>query len=294
MKERDIEDIIVKYPNILEEGLILKGRQVNVKGKYIDLLFEDKFGQNLIVELKRGTILRKHIGQIMDYEGHILSSDDPSVRVMLVGNRVPENLRRSLDHHGFEWKELSFSFISQYLEDHNDDEILSMLAPPEAANTLQIHKKEMRGMNNPLIDKERWSFWNELIKKANNQIPLNFKTPSKPQAVYASAGKTGIKWVFSVKKDEAWVELEIMLPGDKIKSHRIFSELYSSKGEIEKKYHDKIRWEKIDSRKSCRIQTTPREEYGIDDDSKWDELQEILIAKMIKLFEALNPYIQKL
>jgi hypothetical protein len=169
-----------------------------------------------------------------------------------------------------------------------------MLATSENPSASQIRKKKIKSMNNPMISKERESFWNELLKKMNNRIPLNFKTPSKPNAMYASAGKTGIKWVFAVKKYEAWVELEIRFSGDKIKSHRVFSELYLSKGPIEQKYHGKLMWEKVDSRISCRIQTTPREIIGIDDDNKWDELHEILITKMSKLFEVLDPYIQKL
>src|ERR671931_1382186 len=97
LKEQDIETIIAKYPEIIEEGLSLKGRQVNICGKYIDLLFEDRFRQKLIAEVKLGTIVRKHVAQLMDYEGHLLTPADPTIRVMLVGNRVPENFRRTLD-----------------------------------------------------------------------------------------------------------------------------------------------------------------------------------------------------
>ena len=101
MKERDFEDILSRYPELVEERLRFKDRQVSVKGKFVDLLFEDRHGHTLIVELKKGAIKRQHIAQLLDYEGHFLSPDDPTVRVMLVGNRVPPNLRKALDHHGF-------------------------------------------------------------------------------------------------------------------------------------------------------------------------------------------------
>jgi RecB family endonuclease NucS len=89
MKEKEFENILARYPELIETGLILEGRQVAVKRKFIDLLFRDRHGGRLIVELKRGTILRKDIGQVMDYEGELLFPDDPTVRVMLIGNRVP-------------------------------------------------------------------------------------------------------------------------------------------------------------------------------------------------------------
>jgi len=131
MNEREFEDIICKYPELLEDGLSLKGRQVTVEGKRVDLLFEDKHGYTVIVELKKGIVVRKDTSQLLDYEGYFLSGDDPNVRVMLVGNRVPENLRRSLDHHGFEWRELPITFLSEFLRNRNDVTLLRSLAGEE-------------------------------------------------------------------------------------------------------------------------------------------------------------------
>ena len=128
MIEREFENIISRYPCLIEEGLFLKGRQVYVEGKYVDLLFKDRHGQNLIVELKVGTIVRKHIAQLLEYEGHFLTSDDPTVRVVLIGNRVPRNLQRALDHHGFEWKEIPLSRLSDFLEKRMDREYLKYFA----------------------------------------------------------------------------------------------------------------------------------------------------------------------
>lgn len=131
MKEQDFEDILSKYPELIEEGLTLKGRQVHVRGKYVDLLFEDRHGHTLIVELKKGVIKREHIAQLLDYEGHFLSPDDPTVRVMLIGNRVPPNLRRSLDHHGFEWREIKISNLIEFLKEQGDEELLDYFAEDE-------------------------------------------------------------------------------------------------------------------------------------------------------------------
>jgi RecB family endonuclease NucS len=57
MKESDFESILERYPELIEEGLILEGRQVAIGRKHIDLLFHDRLGQKLIVELKRGGCL---------------------------------------------------------------------------------------------------------------------------------------------------------------------------------------------------------------------------------------------
>lgn len=141
MNESQFEDILEKYPDLIEKGLSLIGRQVWIKGKYIDLLFKDRYGQKLIVELKKGTILRKHIGQLLDYEGHLLTPDDPTVRVLLIGNRVPNNLRRALDHHGFEWKELQVVTLKKFLNDKNDYDLLKIFEKENIEIKLPSHNE---------------------------------------------------------------------------------------------------------------------------------------------------------
>lgn len=146
MIEKEFENIIIRYPELIEDGLSFKGRQVNVKGKFIDILFEDRHGQKLILELKIGTILRKHVGQLMDYEGYILSPDDPTLRVMLIGNRVPNNLRRSLDHHGFEWKEITELSLINFLKQKNDIEYLTYFSQEK----VELSQRKM-SLNKPHI-----------------------------------------------------------------------------------------------------------------------------------------------
>lgn len=136
MLEKHFENVLQRYPELIEEGLKFSGRQVSVGGKYVDLLFEDRFGQKLIIELKKGIIKREHVAQLLDYEGYFLTADNPNIRVMLIGNRVPPNLRNSLDHHGFEWKEIPVSELITYLKNKNDDELLSQFNEEE---TLTVH-----------------------------------------------------------------------------------------------------------------------------------------------------------
>jgi hypothetical protein len=124
MLEKHFEDVLHKYPELIEEGLIFSGRQVTVGGKFVDLLFEDRHGQKLIVELKKGPIKREHVAQLLDYEGYFLSAGNPNVRVMLIGNRVPVNFRNSLDHHGFEWREIPVNEIVSFLKAKNDVPLL--------------------------------------------------------------------------------------------------------------------------------------------------------------------------
>ena len=120
MKEIDLENILAKYPDLIEQGLRLIERQKTVYGRRMDLLFEDINKRKLIIELKSGPILDKHIGQIMAYEGGTLSDKEQDIRIMLIGTRVPPNFRKALDYHGIAWKEINFSYLKSFLKNKGD------------------------------------------------------------------------------------------------------------------------------------------------------------------------------
>ena len=124
--ENDFESALAKYPELIEDGLRLIGRQLVVYGRRMDLVFTDRFQRKLITELKWGPIKDVHIGQIMNYEGILLSGDDPSIRVMLIGTRVPPNLRRTLDHHGIAWKEITQAELVSFLTCKQDHELMKV------------------------------------------------------------------------------------------------------------------------------------------------------------------------
>jgi len=156
MKEQDFEDIIVQYPELIEEDLKFLGRQVYLYGRKMDILFEDKFGRKLIMELKNGPIKDEHVGQIMAYEGMLISGDDPTVRVMLVGTRVPPNIRKALDHHGIAWKEITHAQLHIFLYDKKDEKFLKLFTdelkqPPIKNNYSMVdrvpHEIEMSSVN---------------------------------------------------------------------------------------------------------------------------------------------------
>jgi len=117
--ERLFEDILIKYPELIEKKLKFVGRQVNYFGKRIDILFEDQFNQKLIVEIKKDVLNRNALSQVMEYEGYILSEKDSTARVMIVANRIPLNLKKAMDHHGIEYRELTQNQLLNFLKERD-------------------------------------------------------------------------------------------------------------------------------------------------------------------------------
>lgn len=126
LSERLFEDILVKYPDLIEGKLKFIGRQVNHFGKRIDILFEDRCNEKLIIELKKGNLQRDALSQVLEYEGYILSEKDPSARVMIIANRIPLNLKKAMDHHGIEYKEITIKSLREFLITKNDVEYLDL------------------------------------------------------------------------------------------------------------------------------------------------------------------------
>ncbi len=236
MKEADLENIIVKYPELIEDELQLIGQQVKVFGRRMDLLFKDKFQRKLIVELKNGVIKDAHVGQVLSYEGMLLSHDDPTIRVMLVGTRVPPNIGKSLDHHGIAWKEITYTNLRQFLKIKNDIQFLKLLEQDDsfkAKKRIRIDKPSQKMSSKtdsykPLIQPNLYKskiLAVDIINAFNDYVKSN---PENKHNKYPSLKKKDK--LIEPLADMAWDDVEIKqkeitewlrLHGGKYKGHEL-------------------------------------------------------------------------
>ena len=73
--EELLEDTLVKNPNLLMEDLRLVGRQTPTDGGPLDLLGVDEDGRLVVFELKRGTLSREAVAQVIDYASYLDEMD---------------------------------------------------------------------------------------------------------------------------------------------------------------------------------------------------------------------------
>ncbi len=189
MLERDLENALAKYPELIEDGMSFLGRQVHVDGKFVDLLFKDKHGVLVIVEVKRGIIKREHIAQLLDYEGYFLRNGRSDVRVMLVGNKVPNNFQNSLDHHGIEWREIPFDDLKHFLEDKKDIELLNNFSLSEANQNTRSPK---HNNDDSSASRSRGNIRIETLKKIVSDID-SFSSSAEMFSIPASIKKPAIQ-----------------------------------------------------------------------------------------------------
>lgn len=117
ISEKDMEDAIERNPEryLGEKGLVLIERQYRIEGYIFDLLFEDRHGAKLIVELQRGTLDRSHTYKILDYyDGYKEKHPNDFIELMVLANKIPEERKKRLRAWGVEFMEVPESeFISE-------------------------------------------------------------------------------------------------------------------------------------------------------------------------------------
>ena len=74
-----LEDILAENPDMLEEGLQLVGRQTGTAGGPLDLLGVDPHGRLTVFEIKRGSLNREAVTQVIDYSSDLDGMDPRSL-----------------------------------------------------------------------------------------------------------------------------------------------------------------------------------------------------------------------
>ena len=80
-----LEDILTANPDMLEEGLQLVGRQTSTAGGPLDLLGVDTDGRLVVYELKRGTLNRDAVAQVIDYASALNAADTEILSLHIAG-----------------------------------------------------------------------------------------------------------------------------------------------------------------------------------------------------------------
>ena len=94
--EWQLEEMLVAHPELLESGIELVGRQTPAAGGWLDLLGVDADGRLVIYELKRGTLGREAVTQVLDYAS-FLSEMDSGALVEHINDRSGQGGIQSFD-----------------------------------------------------------------------------------------------------------------------------------------------------------------------------------------------------
>src|SRR6266436_4777603 len=112
MIERDMEDLIAKYPRDFfpRQQLTLKGRQESLAGiGRFDLLFEDEFQSAILMELKARTAKYEDATHVARYRDELKRQGHKNVIMWVVATQVPPSVKEFLTDKGIEYTEIHLS-----------------------------------------------------------------------------------------------------------------------------------------------------------------------------------------
>lgn len=112
-----LEDILTANPDMLEDGLELVGRQTSTAGGPLDLLGVDAEGRLVVFELKRGTLNREAVAQVIDYASSLNAMNE-------------ETLYRHIEQRSGNLGIDKIDNFSDWYSDNWSDEGVDALMPP--------------------------------------------------------------------------------------------------------------------------------------------------------------------
>jgi hypothetical protein len=178
-------------------------------------------------------------------------------------------------------------------------DVQQVIPLPEAAEyQIQIREKEQKGRQDRTGDRYglRLQFWEGLLSRAAQKTDLHASiSPGEYHYVSVASGIRGVGLQYVIRQDGSSVLLYIDRgPAERELNKKLFDALFAQKADIEAKFADRLRWERLDDKQASVIGYDMELGGWRSEQSKWPEIQNEMIDAMIRFDAALEPHIAKL
>ncbi len=255
----------------------------------IDIVAEDESGTPVIIENQLEKSDHDHLGKLVTY----LVAMGARTAIWIVSNPRPEHIA------AITWLNESSSANFYLLKveaiqigDSLPAPLLTVIVgPSEEGKEVGRAKQEIAER---YIIRER--FWTQLLNLAKQKTKLHGNiSPTQHNWLGTSAGKQGIGYNYSIRKNEGQVELYIDRGKEKGEENKeIFEQIFENKEDIENIFGDALDWERLEGKRACRISKRISVGGYRDEEEKWPRVHESMVDSMIRLEKSLKPYIAKL
>jgi hypothetical protein len=255
----------------------------------VDLVAEDESGNPVIIENQLEKSDHDHLGKILTY----LVAMAAKTAIWIVSDPRPEHVS------AITWlnESSSANFYLLKLEairigDSEPAPLLTVIVgPTEEGKGVGKTKQEIAER---YIIREH--FWTQLLNLSKQKTKLHANiSPTQHNWLGTSAGKQGLGFNYSIRKNEAQVELYIDRGKERGEENKsIFDNLFKHKEEIERAFGEPLDWERLEGKRACRIRKRITVGGYRDEEEKWPIIHEAMVDAMIRLERSLKPYINKL
>jgi len=252
----------------------------------VDVVAEDDSGAIVVIENQLERSDHDHLGKLLTY----LVMVGATKAIWIVSEPRPEHIR------AITWLNESSSaeFFLVKVEavrigDSPAAPLFTLIVgPSEDTQELGETKREWAERHH-----ERHKFWQGLLEHARTLTPLHAnRSPGKDNWISGATGRGGLSLNYVIWGHETAVELYIDLGKNRDAENKaLFDSFLARKDEIERVFGDSLDWQRLDSRRACRVRKTiPGIGYK-DDEARWPEAQRKMVDAMVRLEKAFKPVI---
>jgi len=284
-----LEDNIDVLNEVLDLNLSSVEREKSAGSFNVDLVADDGENNLVVIENQLEKSNHDHLGKLLTY----FTMLDAKKAIWIVAHPRPEHVKC------INWLNESSNgdFYLLKLESiqigtSDPAPLLTVIvSPSEEAKDIGRTKKHMSERS-----KIRYNFWEQLLNKEKEKSKLHSGiSPSPHSWIGTGAGISGLGFNFAVRQHDAQAELYINRgKGPDTQNKLIFDEFYKAKKKIEEKAGCEINWEKLETKRACRISIKSDAGGWKSPESNWPAIHDALIDAMIKLESSLRPSIKKL
>jgi len=175
-------------------------------------------------------------------------------------------------------------------------DVQQIIPLPEAHEyQIQLREKEQVGRKKRAERYDvRLTFWEGLVAVARSRQTrhANIK-PGSYHWLGASSGIRGLGFNYVIVQEYGITELYVDR-GEVSENKRIFDQLHSQKDEIEKRFGGALVWERLDTKRACRIKHVIERGGYRSPESEWPAIQSEMVETMVKLEDSLKPALDAL
>ncbi len=252
----------------------------------VDLVAEDAAGAKIIIENQLGKSDHDHLGKVLTY----LAATNASTAIWIVADPRAEHVA------AVSWLNDSSSGDFYLLKveavqigDSQPAPLITRIVGPS------VETKAVSQQNREFSQRYdlRSQWWANLVARPDADLHRHI-TPGKYSWIGLSSGIRGLNFNYAVRQRDCQAELYIDRgQGSDDENLAIFRELESYRETIETSFGEALSWEALDSARACRICIKVDGGYR-NDVEEWDEIQDIVVAKMNRLVDAMRPVLEKL
>lgn len=273
----------------LDMNLISAEREQAAGAFSIDLVAEEETGGTVIIENQLEKSNHDHLGKLITY----LSAMSAKAAVWIVSDPRPEHVA------AVAWlnEASSASFYMVKVEAVRIGEspaaplFTLIVGPSEATEDVGQTKKDIAERYGI---RKRW--WTQLVERSKAVTKLHAHiTPGEYSWIGTSAGVRGLGFNYVVAQDDCSIDLYIDRGRDAEEENKsFFDQLQAHKTEIEQAFGDTLSWQRLETKRACRIRYTQSGGGYRSQEEDWPTLQDSLIDAMVRLDAALRPHLTQL